>query len=136
MSGKKPVWVEEEAYACLKAWKKLQDTRTGRRATLLAIASDLVISKLPLLEGGAVAEPAREAAPSAPAPAQEVTPAAPPVTVALTPAPARAAVVNTDAPAEEKKPQRQLIDRDLPGDELKPIDRNEDRFYGGVFLLQ
>lgn len=65
MAGKKPVWVDEDAHAILKAYSKLN------KRSMLDIASDLVLNRLNTL----LEEPKAEEAPVeevAAAPAPEV----------------------------------------------------------------
>lgn len=64
MSGKKPVWVDEDAHAILKQYAKLT------KASMVEVASNLVLEKLSQLDpsSGLQTAVASEAAPRAAAP--------------------------------------------------------------------
>ena len=105
MSGKKPVWVDEEAHTILKKYSKIIKT------SMVEVASKLVLDKLGQLDPAAGLATS-EAAPSAAAP-KAVAAASKTVTISRPTA------------APKRKAKRQLPD---------PNDANI-RYVGGIWLV-
>lgn len=124
----KPVWLDEEAHLLLKQYAR------ALKSTMTEVTSQLVLDKIPLMDGAAPVA----AAPAAPAPAAEATPVAAAAAPAAAPvAPETAATdryVATDAGTrlEPPRPEPPAPPRRARAPREKT---DEVRYLGGIWVL-